>query len=198
MSVQLFVKKQINIAPKTIPLGDRIQSCTSKELFHFLIYSTWTFILIARVLKVNMRNEDWLTPLQIATASRERLFGYETLCSMMDWNSSSSSMPSNGGLKEKRVRERAEEFKHRPVGKLITNIMKLKFFESLLKWLQRTSTGGLKCLCTLLLGLSWVLPVLPAFHTAALHKTTSPLLYYRADRPQSGGGKKGWRMYEKI
>lgn len=138
-----------------------------------------------------------LTPLQIATASRERLFGYETLCSMMDWNSSSSSMPSNGGLKEKRVRERAEEFKHRPVGKLITNIMKLKFFESLLKWLQRTSTGGLKCLCTLLLRLSWVLPVLPAFHTAALHKTTSPLLYYRADRPQSGGGK-GWRMYEKI
>lgn len=30
-----------------------------------------------------------------------------------------------------------------------------------------------------------MLPVLPAFHTAVLHKTTSPLLYYTADMPQS-------------
>lgn len=35
------------------------------------------------------------------------------------------------------------------------------------------------------LRLSSLLPVLPAFHTGVLHKTTSPLLYYRADMPQS-------------
>ena len=31
------------------------------------------------------------------TASLDKDLGYETLCSMMDWNSSSSSSPSNGG-----------------------------------------------------------------------------------------------------
>lgn len=31
----------------------------------------------------------------------------------------------------------------------------------------------------------WVLPVLPTFHTAVPHKTTSPQLYHRADMPQS-------------
>lgn len=40
--------------------------------------------------------EEQLTPLQIATASLDMDLGYATLCSMMDWKSSSSSSPSKG------------------------------------------------------------------------------------------------------
>lgn len=41
--------------------------------------------------------ERSLTPLQMETASLDRDLGYDTLCSIIDWNNSSSSSPSNGG-----------------------------------------------------------------------------------------------------
>lgn len=41
-----------------------------------------------------------LTPLQMATASLDIDLGYATLCSMIDWNSSSSSSPSKGACGE--------------------------------------------------------------------------------------------------
>lgn len=44
-----------------------------------------------------------LTPLQMETASLDMALGYETLCSIMDWKSSSSSSPSNGGLERKKL-----------------------------------------------------------------------------------------------
>lgn len=40
--------------------------------------------------------DEQLTPLQIATASLDMDLGYATLCSMIDWKSSSSSSPSKG------------------------------------------------------------------------------------------------------
>lgn len=52
------------------------------------------------------RNVSWsesflvivvLTPLHMETASFDIDLGYETVLSMMDWNNSSSSSPSNGG-----------------------------------------------------------------------------------------------------
>lgn len=54
-----------------------------------------------------LRGEQ-LTPLQIATASLDMDLGYATLCSMIDWKSSSSSSPSNGACgAEDRVGEAA-------------------------------------------------------------------------------------------
>lgn len=46
---------------------------------------------------VNLLSKIPLTPLQMETASLDRDLGYDTLCSIMDWNNSSSSSPSNGG-----------------------------------------------------------------------------------------------------
>ena len=51
-----------------------------------------------------------------------------------------------------------------------------------------------------MIGLSQLLPVLPAFHTAEPQKTTSPPLYHRAGMPQSeenGENKRGKEMKRK-
>ena len=72
-----------------------------------------------------------LTPLQMETASLDRDFGYETLCSMMDWNSSSSSSPSNGGCCG-----RAEEGEILRQGNLLTRRPQLQLNPERLRRLQ--------------------------------------------------------------
>ncbi len=96
-------------------------------------------------------------------------------------------------LEGKDMEKGKNKVRHReaPVNKLKANIFKLKFLWKSVEVITNESTPGLSVWAhRSIVGINGVLPVLPAFHRAVLHRTTSLLLYRRADTPQSEKDRK--------